>query len=278
MGGGNIQPDVMKTSGAFVATASRRDPEFVKGYRFAQRWYGGAKLVSRGSAQFEAGLYAGITDRPAAVQSAWISVHAAMAGRHPVLAQRLERHRGFTAKLAAAGWRTRDNGIYPRQPKAPRPGPRTAATSTDLITDGPGTSPDPTGSTPLNGPGTVPPSGGRSDPARSGGPPPYQGAQPATRGPVVTDDEAGRPQEPPQPTGPVGQGFSGPGPGYTNEDQRRRGGADLAPAAPNGAASNGYSNPGAYDGSPRGGDRVARLRTFQAAVQRNLALANGRRP
>jgi hypothetical protein len=258
-----LEPLPEKTSARFVSVASRRDPDFAKGYRFAARWQPGDRLVAQGSPQFEAGLYAGMTDSPRS-QLVWITMHASMASRHPALARRLERHRSFTATLDRAGYRLRSNGVYARSPKLPK----AAGVSTDLITDGPGTSPDPMGSTPLNGPGTAPPSGGRSDPARSGGPPPYQGAQPAGQGPVVTDDEAGPSQEGPQPTGPIGQGFSGPGPGYTNDDQRPRSGTDLAPAAPSMAAANGYSNPGAYPG----GNRVARLQAFQATVQGRLAL------
>jgi hypothetical protein len=258
----------LRTSAAFVSRGTAASPDFAKGYRFARQWRPGDKLVSRGSAQFEAGLYAGITDSPR-TQLAWLTVHASMAGAHPVLGRRLERHRTFTEQLVARGYRSRDNGIYPRSPKPVRRG--TAGVSTDLITDGPGTSPDPMGSTPLNGPGTPPPSGGRGDPARSGGPSPYQGAQPMGQGPVVTDDEAGRAQEGPQPAGPLAQGFSGPGPGYGNQDQIPRGGTDLAPAAPNDAAGSGYSNPGAYEGNPSGGDRTARLRAFRTRVQAGLA-------
>jgi hypothetical protein len=54
-----------------------------------------------------------------------------------------------------------------------------AGTSTDLDTMAPGTSPSPTGQTPINGPGQPGPladSGG--NPAAPGGPSPYQGAEP----------------------------------------------------------------------------------------------------
>jgi hypothetical protein len=145
---------------------------------------------------------------------------------------------------------------------------KTAGTSVDLVSDGPGTSPDPMGSTPINGPGTPPPSGGRGDPARSGGAPPYQGTAPLPGGPVVSDDVMGKAQEPEQPDGPLPQGFSGPGSGYGNQQLAPRGDQDLAPAAPNTAAGPGYENDGAYDGDPR---REQRAAAFRATVQANLA-------
>jgi hypothetical protein len=257
-----------RISRGFVSTASRRHPDFRKAYAFASKWEQGRPLVATGSAYFEAGLYAGISDREPDVQRAWLAAHEGMRRTYPYLRDRISRHAAFSVTLIASGYKIRKNGVYAYVPVR-----RTAGTTTDLISDGPGTSPDPMGSTPLNGPGTPPPSGGRSDPARSGGPSPYQGAQPQGAGPVVQDDVQGLAQEPPQPVGPVGQGFSGPGPGYTNEDQRppsARGGpagADLAPAAPDAAAQQGYSNPGAYQGNPEHKDKVA---VFRATVQASL--------
>ena len=111
--------------------------------------------------------------------------------------------------------------------------------------------------------------GGGGDPARSGGPSPYQGAEPQGGGPVVQDDVMGSAQEPPNPTGPLAQGFSGPGPGYGNQNQVPRGGgsAEIPPAV-NTADQEGYSNEEAYQGAPQGGDRVA---AFRRTVQGNLA-------
>jgi len=136
---------------------------------------------------------------------------------------------------------------------------KTAGTSVDLVSDGPGTSPDPMGSTPINGPGTPPQSGGRGDPARSGGAPPYQGAAPLPGGPVVSDDVMGQSQEPQQPDGPMPMGFSGPGSGYGNQN--------LAPRAENAADGPGYENQGAYDGDPQRYKAAA----FRQTVQANLA-------
>jgi len=55
---------------------------------------------------------------------------------------------------------------------------KSAATSTDLDTMAPYSSPQPNGQTPINGPGTVPPLAGQEDAAAAGGPAPYNGAQP----------------------------------------------------------------------------------------------------
>jgi hypothetical protein len=133
----------------------------------------------------------------------------------------------------------------------------TAATTTDLITDGPGTSPDPMGSTPLNGPGTAPPMGGGEDPARAGGAPPYQQMEPAGHGPVAPDDIMGQPQQAPQQAGPFTQTFSG----------RHPENADLSPVAPNTAAQPGYENTDAYQGDPR----QQRAMAFRRKVQASLA-------
>ena len=249
----------LRISAAFASGDITADPEFRKGYAYAARWKPGQRLVSQGSAALEAGVYAGITDRPS-VQRDWVAEHVKLAARHPVLASRLERHQTFTAKLTQNGMGVQSNGFYPAK-TAVAGGNKTAAVTTDLITDGPGSSPDPMGSTPINGPGTPPPMGGLSDPAAPGGAPPYQGAFPPASPPVVPDDVMGKPQEPPQPSGPFTQTFSG-----THPEN-----ADLAPASPNAAAGAGYSNPKAYDGDPRGGDKVARLAVFRANVQAGLS-------
>lgn len=244
---------VARASRAFAPVSLFSDPDFGKGYMFASRWRQGARLAARGGARFEAGLYAGMTDQAPSVQRAWLSAHAAASGSHPELARRIELHRSFTRKHARRHG-LRAQGAYIS----------VAATSTDLITDGPGTSPDPTGATPLNGPGTPPPMGGRGDANAPGGAPPYQGAPPLPGGPVVPDDVMGKPQQAAQPSGPFTQTFSGNHPGN----------ATLAPVAPNGAAQPGYSNKDAYAGDPRGGDRTASLRmaAFRDRVQAGMAL------
>jgi hypothetical protein len=236
-----------RVSAAFAPQSLMDDPEFRKGYLFASKWRPAQRLAGKGSARFEAGLYAGITDSAAAVQQAWAAAHGEQAYRHPELARRLGLHTSFSHKHAAkTGGKCR--GAYLRAE---------AGTSTDLITDGPGTSPDPMGATPLNGPGSPPPMGGLSNPAAPGGAPPYQGTAPLPGGPVVPDDVMGRSQQQPQPDGPTVQTYSG----FHPEN------AQLAPVAPNKADQSGYTNAQAYQGDPRGGQRLA---AFRSRVQANL--------
>lgn len=305
-----------RVSAVFAPDELMGDPEFRKGYLFASKWQPGRRLVAQGSAKFEAGLYAGITDRPG-VQDTWTSAHAAQGARHRELTRRIGLHQSFTGKMLGSyghppmrylrheAIKTRRYkegdvecwkcGDYLREDDADK-GPawapvsgvpyqhrsgdqaacdraknmtsgelkewkkqqRTAATSTDLITDGPGTSPDPMGATPLNGPGTPPPMGGLSDPAASGGAPPYQGTAPLPGGPVVPDDVMGRPQEQPQPSGPFTQTFSG-----THPEN-----ASLAPSAPDQADQSGYTNQAASQGDPHQPPRMA---AFRNRVQAGLA-------
>jgi hypothetical protein len=239
-----------QVSAAFLTAEAVRHPDFRKGYKYAARWRPGTRMVSRGSAAFEAGLYAAIADRPGA-QEAWVQAHMSRARRYPRLGERIEAHASFSRQFAASDrrYQVSGTGCYLVQ---------TAGTSTDLITDGPGTSPDPMGSTPLNGPGRPPPMGGGEDPARSGGPSPYQGSEPQGSGPVAPDDVIGQPQEPPQESGPFTQTFSG----------RQPGNADLAPVAPNTAGGPGYENTDAYQGNPA---RYQQAVAFRQRVQASLA-------
>jgi hypothetical protein len=235
-------------SASFAPQSLMDDPDFRKGYLFAAKWRQGQRLAGVGSPAFEAGLYAGMTDSPAS-QAAWTAAHRRMAARHPQLRRRMSLHASFTAKQMRRGGGLGRRGAY----LVVR-----AGTTTDLVTDGPGTSPDPMGSTPLNGPGAPPPMAGLSDPAASGGAPPYQGAAPLPGGPVVPDDVMGRPQQAPQASGPFTNTFSG--------DHQEN--VTLAPVAPNDANGSGYSNREAYDGDPHGTDRLA---AFRRRVQAGLA-------
>jgi hypothetical protein len=237
-----------RVSAAFAPDSLMADPDFRKGYLFARKWQRGQRLAGRGSARFEAGLYAGITDNPRS-QDAWVSAHGTQGSRHRELIRRIGLHESFTGKVL---------GSYGHPPMR-----YLAGTSTDLITDGPGTSPDPMGATPLNGPGAPPPMGGLSDPAQAGGAPPYQGAPPLPGGPVVPDDVMGQPQRQPQPDGPTVQTYSGMHPEN----------AQLAPVAPNSADQSGYTNRNAYQGDPHGNDRLA---AFRRVVQANLATMGAR--
>lgn len=288
-----------RASASFAPDSLMADPEFRKGYLFASKWRRGARLVSRGSARFEAGLYAGITDRPEA-HGDWITAHWLGSAAHPELGRRIALHHSFTRKQGSRNvYLTRTAESLPDRDEQGRStvrrlqkaqdlglmedherlseispararqllrlldrhesgGSHTAGTSTDLITDGPGTSPDPMGSTPLNGPGAPPPMGGLSQPAAPGGAPPYQGAPPLPGGPVVPDDVMGRPQQPATPDGPFTQTFSG-----THPEN-----AVLAPVAPDRADQAGYSNHDAYPGGRGGADRLA---AFRARVAAGLA-------
>ena len=201
----------LRVSAAFVPDRAVAKPDFVKGYLFARNWKTGRRLVTAGSAAFEAGVYAGITDNPGA-QTAWVAAHRRAAARVPALAERLEAHRAFTTKYAARLDDAAVRGLYVQ-----------SGTTVDLVTDGPGTSPDPMGSTPINGPGTPPPMGGLGDPAQPGGASPYQGAPPMPGGPVVPDDVMGKSQQEATPDGPPVTGFSGPGKDYQNTNLAPRG-------------------------------------------------------
>jgi hypothetical protein len=241
-----------RVSDAFVPAQLHDDPDFRKGYGFASAWVPRVALVTTGSAAFEAGLYAGITDRPE-IQDRWLAWHAIRADEHPELGRRVALHRSFSRKTGYRNEGLRAQGAYLV---------RRAGTSTDLITDGPGTSPDPMGATPLNGPGQPPPMGGLDEAATPGGPGPYQGAPPLPGGPVVPDDVLGKPQRPEQKDGPFTNTFSGDHPEN----------ATLAPVAPNTANQEGYSNPDAYAGDPHGSDRMA---VFRARVQASLSSGLG---
>lgn len=254
-----------RVSAAFAPDTLMADPEFRKGYLFASKWQLGKAIVSVGSAKFEAGLYAGITDRPG-IQAPWLAVHAKLAAKNPPLRRRIELHKSFTRKAAQRA--------YGRVKVVLLPGdaymPHLAGVTTDLITDGPGTSPDPMGSTPLNGPGTPPPMGGLADPARPGGPSPYQGAPPLGGGPVVPDDVMGRSRQQPTPSGPFTQTFSG----------EHKENITLAPVAPNSADQPGYSNKDAYRGDPdrvdSGPEANPKMAAFRATVQANLTRMGAR--
>jgi hypothetical protein len=111
--------------------------------------------VTTGSPAFESGLYAGMADRPAPIQARWAAAHQRLAVSDKRFAQRLAVHAAYTEHLRTV-----------------------AGSGVDLNATGPGTSPDPAGSTPINGPGTEPVLDGQDDPAALAGPAPYNGAAP----------------------------------------------------------------------------------------------------
>lgn len=156
-----------KVSDLFVTAETRKGEDFRKAYKFASKWTAGKRLVKKGSAEFEAGLYAGISDN-APAQSAWVLAHAVQAAKYPDFSERISLHASFSGKVVASQGGDVE-GPYIRTE---------SATSTDLDTLAPGTTPSPVGETPINGPGRPGPLAGQADPAASGGPAPYNGAEP----------------------------------------------------------------------------------------------------
>ncbi len=143
------------------------DEDFQRGYRYARSWSPGDPLVALGSAGEEAGIYAGITDAPM-LQRAWVAEHRATAKQHPELRERISTHRQVTAAHRKSHPQAIVQGLYVQ-----------AASSIDLDTYGPSTSPDPHGATPIEGPGTIPIlRDAPGTPAAQAGPAPYNGAGP----------------------------------------------------------------------------------------------------
>lgn len=214
-----------KTASAmFTTDKAHENADFAKGYKWASTWTPKTAMVRVGSKAFESGVYAGITDNPAQ-QKAWVMAHRKAAKKHraPELMRRISLHERVTRKIARKDGDVPIKGFYVQ-----------AATSTDLLTDGPGTSPDPMGGTPINGPGTPPPLEGHGDAAAPGGPAPYQGAPPYGNGPVAPDAVMGEQQ----PEGPQDTSNYGPG----------------------------YSNPRAYEGDPRK-QQIAFRQRVQASLE-----------
>jgi hypothetical protein len=163
--GNGVTHAASKTSSMIVTAAEREDPDFKKGYGYASRWKPGTVLVSTGSASFEAGLYAGISDNPEH-QRAFVTAHRGLAAEHPKLGTRVNRHKQLTQRIAIKN-EVPTNGLY-----------LSASTSVDMNTMAPNTTPAADGSTPINGPGRPGPLDGQQDAATAGGPAPYNGAEP----------------------------------------------------------------------------------------------------
>ncbi|MFE4863223.1 hypothetical protein ACFRBW_39385, partial [Streptomyces sp. NPDC056670] len=84
-----------------VATRQEmQHPDFQRGYKYAAKWTPGTPVVTPGSAELEAGIYAGFTDLPQH-RATWLSMHAKLAEAEPKLATRITSHRQFTHKVAA---------------------------------------------------------------------------------------------------------------------------------------------------------------------------------
>jgi hypothetical protein len=150
-----------------VSEEDMQAPDFQRGYRYAAKWRPGTPLVTTGSPELEAGLYAGLTDHPEH-RAAWLDAHRRLARKDQRLAQRIALHRQFTEQVAGEQGLATD-GTYLQAE---------ASGTMFLDTTAPGTSPSPTGQTPINGPGQPGPLAGGSEPAAAGGPSPYNGAEP----------------------------------------------------------------------------------------------------
>lgn len=177
----NMASKGLTVSAALVTKDVSSDADFQRGYRYARAWKPGEQVVALGSTGEEAGIYAGITDNPRA-QGAWRKVHARLGKEHPELNKRMREHQKLGRLLHEAGHQV-SRGMYVQ-----------AATSLDLDTMSPVTTPDPQGATPSEGPGTVPPlRGAPGTPAAPGGPAPYNGAEPLGQ-PVVPDPLMAEPE------------------------------------------------------------------------------------
>jgi hypothetical protein len=167
---GEDSKTAMKVSAKILTKDVSRDDAFAEGYRVASHWNDRRGLPPVGSTGYEAGLYAGITDNPTQ-QRSWTAMH-----REAGLTDRLDAHQAITMSYLDRDPEALAKGIYVH-----------SATSSDLDTMSPASTPDPFGATPLVGPGTVPPlRGAPGTPAASAGPSPYNGAEPL--GTAVVED------------------------------------------------------------------------------------------
>jgi hypothetical protein len=172
-----------KISSLITTAKEREHADFRKGYGYASRWAPGTRLVATGSKEFEAGLYAGISDNTEH-QQAFVEAHRSAAQTFPDLGARVTTHKAVTARVVAKN-EVPSNGLY-----------LVASTSIDLNTTAPNTTPAADGSTPINGPGRPGPLDGQQGAAAPGGPAPYNGAEPFGT-PVVPG--AGQAPEAPNP-------------------------------------------------------------------------------
>lgn len=98
-GGEPVMDATVRTSSKFTDERIRSNADYRKGYRFASKWAPGGQLVNQGTPEFEAGLFAGITDRPE-VREAWRAAHRRQAAKGlTVLAQRIENNDAYVDYL-----------------------------------------------------------------------------------------------------------------------------------------------------------------------------------
>ncbi|MFH8483059.1 hypothetical protein [Streptomyces sp. NPDC018055] len=168
--GGDNGQSAQRPAYASRKVASREEmqhPDFQRGYKYAVKWRPGTPVVTPGTPELEAGIYAGFTDRPEG-RGAWLAVHAKLTEVEPRLGQRIAAHRQFTHRVAAEHALPTDGTYLSVE----------AATGIDPDMTSPSTAPSPTGDTPINGPGRPGPLAGGMDAAAPAGPAPYNGAEP----------------------------------------------------------------------------------------------------
>lgn len=99
---GSLGAAASRISDRFVKQGARQDPEFRKGYGFATKWAPGKPLVSLGSGEFEAGVFAGLMDRPKH-QEAWVAAHRRQARKDQRFATRMQTYSRYMDHLAEVG-------------------------------------------------------------------------------------------------------------------------------------------------------------------------------
>lgn len=165
----NVPPSLAsaKVSSLLVTAGEMEHADFRKGYGYGSRWTPGTRLVSTGSKEFEAGVYAGISDNPEN-QRKFVEAHRAVKKSFPKVAARADQHKRVTARVVSKN-EVASNGLYLSAE---------AASGIDMATTAPNTSPAADGSTPINGTGRPGPLNGQQDAAAPGGASPYNGAEP----------------------------------------------------------------------------------------------------
>lgn len=91
-----------KRSSLFTQASTRETTDFTKGYRFLEKWASGKPLVTTGSPQFEAGLFAALVDNPVKSE-AWRAAHRRQAAKDEQFGHRIAAYDGYADALAEQG-------------------------------------------------------------------------------------------------------------------------------------------------------------------------------